>query len=302
MLDAGVIEPTTSEWASPNVLASKKDGSHCFCCDYRGLNAKTIPDAYPLPRIDDVLDSLGDAEIFKKFDFNASYWPVSVAPEDRDKTTFTSYIGTFRYRRMLFGLRNAPATFQHALYIIIGGVICQSCLIYLGDFIVFSRTNEEHLRLADEILALLRNAGVTLKQKKCAFFQPRVDCLEHVITPGKLSVATQNTKLFTHATFPKGTTQLRSFLGAANVHRRFAAGYFGIARPLNGMQRKDAEEDWDSPTQNQLEAFKTMKRKLVTPPALGLPKTNKSYIIDTNAWAYQLGVTFPQKQDEKKNE
>ena len=298
MVDAGVIEPATSEWTSPNVLVPKKDGALRFCVDYRRLFAKTIPDAYPLPRIDDCLDSLGDAEIFTALYCNAGYWQVPLSLEDCEKTTFSSYLGTFRYTQITFGLRNTPATSQRPLDIILSGVRWQSCLIYLDDVIVFSRTTEDHLRHVDEILTLLRNAGVT----KYAFFQPRVDYLRHVITPGRLSVATENTKSFTPVTFPKNTTQLRSFLGATNVYRRFVAGYSGIARPLNGMLRKDAEPDWDWPTPDQLESFETLKRKLVTPPTLGLPKTNKPYMNDTDTSAYQPGATLLQKQDETKNE
>ena len=144
MRDAGVIEPATSEWASPIVLVPKKDGSLRFCVDYRRLNAKTVPDAYPLPRIDDCLDSLGDAEIFTTLDCNARYWQVPVAPEDSDKTTFTSFLGTFRYTQMPFGLRNAPATFQRALDNILNGVRWQSSLIYLDDVIVLLRSTDEH--------------------------------------------------------------------------------------------------------------------------------------------------------------
>ena len=95
MLDAGVIEPATSEWASPIVLVPKKDGSRRFCVDYRRLNAKTVAEAYPLPRIDDCLDSLGDAQIFTTLDCDAGYWQVRIASEDRDKITFTSYLGTY---------------------------------------------------------------------------------------------------------------------------------------------------------------------------------------------------------------
>ena len=92
-----------------------------FCVDYRRLHAKTVADAYPLPRIDDCLDSLGDAQMFTTLDRNAGYWQVSVAPEDRDKTRFTSYLGTYRYVRMPFGLRKAPSTCQQALNIILSG-------------------------------------------------------------------------------------------------------------------------------------------------------------------------------------
>ena len=220
---------------------------------------------------------------------------MPVAPEDHDKTTFTLYLGTFRYTRMPFGLRSAPATFQRALDIILSGVRWQSCLIYLDGVIVFSRSTDEHLRHVEEMLTLLRRAGITLKLTKCSFFQPKVDYLGHLITPGKLSVATENTKSFAHAQFPRNTTQLRSFLGAANVYLRFVTGYSGIARPLNAMLRKDVDPDWDSPTNDELEAFETLKRKLFTPPILGLPKANRPYMIETDASAYQLGATLSQQ-------
>ena len=113
-----------------------------------------------------------------------------------------------------------------------------------------------------------------------------------MITPGKLAVTTENTKSFVHAQFPRNTTQLRSFLGAPNVYRRFVTGYSGIARPLNAMLRKDADPDWDSPTNDEREAFETLKRKLVTPPILELPKGNCPYMVDTDASAYQLGATL----------
>lgn len=105
-----------------------------------------------------------------------------------------------------------------------------------------------------------------------------------------------------HANFPQNTTQICSFLGAANVHQRFAAGYAGIARTLNGIIRKDAEPDWHSPMKDQLEALETLKRKLVAPPILGLLKTNKPCMIHTDASAYELSASFLQEQEETKKE
>ena len=217
MLCAGVIEPATSEWESPIVLVPKKDGSLRFCVDYRRLNANTVANAYPLPRIDDRLDSLRDAQIFTTLYCNAGYWQVPEAPEDRDKRTFTSYLGTYRCVRMPLGLRNAPATFQRALDIILSGVRWQTCLIYLYEVIVFSKDAETHLRNVDEVPRLLGRNGVTLKLRKCSFFQPKVDYQGHAITPGKLSVAVDDSKAFAKAIFPLTVTQLRSFLGAANL-------------------------------------------------------------------------------------
>ena len=152
----------------------------------------------------------------------------------------------------------------------------------------------------DQVLSLLRAAGVTLKLTKCSFFQPRVDYLGHVITPGKLHVAARNKEAFRTATFPRDKTQCRSFLGAANVYRRFVKAYAEIARPLNTMLKKDASPDWTNPTDAQTNAFETLKTILVSPPVLHLPKAGRPFMIDTDASAYQLGATLLQQQNEDK--
>ena len=139
----------------------------------------------PLPRMDDCIDSLGDAQVFTTLDCNFGYWQIPVAQDDRDKTTFTSHLGTYRFKRLPFGLKNAPATFQRAIDIILSSVRWQTCLIYL-DVIVFSRDEAEHLHHGDQVLSLLREPGVTLKLTKWHFFEKKVDYLGHVVMPGKL--------------------------------------------------------------------------------------------------------------------
>ena len=300
MLDAGFVEPATSEWASPVVPVPKKDGSLRFCIDLCRLNAKTVPDAYPLPRMDDCLDSLGDAAVFTTLDCNSGYWQVPIAPEDRDKTTFTTHLGTFRHLRMPFGLRNAPATFQRALDIILSGLRWQTCFIYLDDVIIFSKDIKSHLGHVDEILTLLAQAGITLELKKCEFFQPRVDYLCYVITPGQLAVALDDTKAFADCTFPRNVTQMRSFLEAANVYRRFIKNFSGTAKPFNSMLKKNAKPNWYEPTQEARDEFEFLKKQLVAPPVLALPKRGCPYMIETDASAYQLGATLLQQQDPSK--
>ena len=118
MLKQGVIELSTSEWAAPVVFAPKKDGSLRFCIDYRRLNALTIRDSYPIPRMDECIDSLGDATVFSTLDANAGYWHIPLHAEDKQKTAFTTHQGLYQFTRMPFGLTNAPVTFQRALDII----------------------------------------------------------------------------------------------------------------------------------------------------------------------------------------
>ena len=150
------------------ILVPKKDASFRFCVDYRRLNAKTAADSHPLPRMDDCIALLGHAAVFTTLDCNSGYWLIPVTPEDRDKTTFTTHMGTFRHLRMPFGLKGAPATLQRALDINVFVIRWQICLVYLGDVIVFSRTYAEHARHLDTVLSLLGSAGIYLKLKKCS--------------------------------------------------------------------------------------------------------------------------------------
>ena len=189
MLKEDVIEPASSEWASPVVLVPKPDGSMRFCVDYRRLNALTIRDSYPLPRMDECIDSLGDAQLFSTLDCNSGYWQIPVEPSDRDKTTFTSHEGTFRYTRMPFGLTNAPATFQRVVNMTLAGLTWKTCLVYLDDIIIFSQTLEEHLHHLDEVLKRLYCAGLSLKLKKCHFVKDNISYLVHIIRQRKLAVA-----------------------------------------------------------------------------------------------------------------
>jgi hypothetical protein len=255
MLAQGVIEPATCEWASPIVMVPKPDGSLRFCVDYRKLNAITVPDTYPLPRMDECIDSLGEAAIFTTLDCNSGYWQIPVDPADRDKTTFTSHYGIYRFIRLPFGLRNAPGTFQRAVDIILSGVKWKTCLVYLDDVIVFSSSREAHMRHVDEALTLLERAGLSLKLAKCQFFKDTVNYLGHVIRPGRLGVAEKNTEALKSAPMPCTQTELRSFLGLCNVYRRFVPRFATLAAPLTALLGKGTPAQLSPLTPAQIDAF-----------------------------------------------
>jgi len=122
MRSVGVIEPSTEEWASPVVMVPRPDGSVRFCIDYRKLNLMTVKDPYPIPRMDECIDSLGDARVFSTLDCNASYRQIPVAEEDKHLTAFTCHSGAWQCVRLPFGLCNAPATFKRAMDMILSGV------------------------------------------------------------------------------------------------------------------------------------------------------------------------------------
>ena len=192
MLNACVIAPSNAEWASPVVFVPKPDGSLRFCVDYRKLNSITVRDSYPMPRMDECIDSLGSANVFSTLDCNSGYWQLPVADEDQDKTTFTCHAGSYKFLRLPFGLRNAPATFQRAMDIILSRVRWKYALVYLDDIIIFSRDDDSHLRNIECVLKILQEAGATLRLSKCELFKRQVKYLGHIIRPGKLAIYGRN--------------------------------------------------------------------------------------------------------------
>ena len=169
MLQKKVIQPSTNPWASLIVLVHKKDGTLCFCVDYRKLNAVTRKDAYPLPRIDDVCLTLGSSKWFTTLDMISGYWQVEVSDQDKEKTAFSTPEGLFEFNIMPFGLCNAPATFQRLMDAVLAGLQWSSCLVYLDDVIVPGKTFGEHLMNLKTVLDCLRQAGLKLHPAKCQF-------------------------------------------------------------------------------------------------------------------------------------
>jgi hypothetical protein len=181
-LKAGVITPSKSSWASPVVLVRKKDQTVRWCIDYRKMNALTVKDAYPLPRIDMCLDCLSSASIFSAMDLQSGYWQLEIAESDRDKTAFISNHGLYEYVKMPFGLCNALSTFQRCIELILRGLQWKTLLIYIDDIVIYSSNMEDHIRALDEVLGCLSKAGLKLKPSKCDFFKNEVLYLGHVIS------------------------------------------------------------------------------------------------------------------------
>lgn len=183
MLEDGVIEEGSGAWGFPVVLVRKKDGTIRFCVDYRLLNAKTVKDVYPLPRIDDTIESLHGARRFTSLDLHSGYWQIPVAAQDKDKTGFVTRRGLFRFVRMPFGLSNAPGTFQRVMDAVLRGLTWQSCLVYLDDIIVYSRGGMgRHVVELAAVLQRLKVAGLSLKAKKCTFAARQLEYLGHELS------------------------------------------------------------------------------------------------------------------------
>ena len=294
MLKQGVIQPSTSAWASPLVLVPKKDGNLRFCVDYRRVNAITKKDVYPLPRIDDILDTLGQAHYFSTLDLASGYWQIEMDPATKDKSAFTTHAGLFEFERMPFGLCNAPATFQRLMQAVLAGMEWKFCFVYLDDILVCSRTLEEHLDHLQQVFNRLRKAGLTLKPKKCSFLQDQVIYLGHVISSKGIAPDPAKTQKVKDFPVPTDITKLKQFLGLASYYRRFIPGFAKLAHPLHSLTKKGADFYWSVECQR---AFEKLKELLTQAPVLAYPcfGEGKEFILETDA-SGGLGAVLAQKQ------
>ena len=181
MRDHRVIEPSASPWSSPVVLVKKKDGSTRFCIDYRRLNDITKKDSYPLPRIDDTIDSLAGAKWFSTLDLKSGYWQVQLSDEAKCKTAFSTGTGLWQFKVMPFGLCNAPATFERLMEQVLAGLPTTVALLYLDDILVPGRTFRQQLDNLQIVFQRLKEDKLKLNPKKCNLFQNEVKYLGHVV-------------------------------------------------------------------------------------------------------------------------
>ena len=235
LLQDDIIQESHSPYASPVVIVRKKDGSMRLCVDYRRLNAKTVRDAFPLPRIEESLDAVDNAKWFSTLDLASRFNQEAMDPADRHKTAFITPFGLYEYNRMPFGLTNAPATFSRLMQRCLNELIFQILLVYLDDIIVYSGTFKEHLDRLDRVFARLKEHGLKFKPTKCCFLRERVTYVGHQLSADGVSPDPDKVAAVAEWKVTASVKELRLFLGFAGYYRRFVNGFAQIAGPLHEL-------------------------------------------------------------------
>ncbi|KAK3086913.1 hypothetical protein FSP39_025347 [Pinctada imbricata] len=293
--DKGIIRPSNSPWSSPLVLAKKKNGKLRLCVDYRKVNSLTTKDAFPLPRIQDCLDSVSGARWFSTLDLTAGYHQVKVKESDIPKTAFVTKYGHFEYTTMPFGLTNAPGTFQKLMELALAGLQWNTCLIYLDDVIIFSRDAKEHLTRLEHVVEKIKQAGLKLKPEKCQMFQEEVIFLGHRVNKDGILPDKSNIQKIVDWSRPTTPTEVKQFLGTATYYRRFVKGFSAISKPLTELTQKDKPFHWTSECQ---QAFDKLKNELIGPEIMGVPDPEQGdFILDCDACDVGIGGVLSQIQD-----
>ena len=303
MLDGGAIRPSQSPWCNAVVLVRKKDGGLRFCIDFCRLNRWTKKDTFPLPRMQETMESMVGARLFSTMDLKSGFWQVKMAKESQQYTAFTvGSMGVYEFLRMPYGLCNAPATFQRLMQNCLGELNLTYALIYLDDVIVFSSMEEDHIHRLRVVFGRFLEHGLKLKPSKCHFLQDEITFLSHQISAEGMKPGTENLRAIAEMAPPTTYTGIREYTGMTGFFRWFIKGYAKIAKPLNDLLSGEASKLKSEPVQltpEALQAFEELKMKCMMAPVLAFADFEKEFRLETDASNDGLGAVLLQQDDEK---
>lgn len=295
LLDAGIIEPSTSAYAAPVLLVKKSDGSFRLCADLRKINLKTLPDNFPIPNMSEMIDLLSGAKYFSSLDLTSGFHQMSMHPSHAHLTAIATEAGHFQFKRMPFGLKNASASFQRLMSIVLSGLSHMQIAVYIDDVIIASNTIEEHIEKLKIVFQRLNEANLKLKPKKCSLLKTEVTYLGHRVKEGQVEPDPRNIESITKSLPPKTKKQVRAFLGLTGFYRKFIPNYSKVALPLTNLTKETCNFKW---TTLEQEAFNKLKDSLTSQPCLKLPDFSRPFALCTDASKYALGAVLIQEDED----
>jgi hypothetical protein len=289
MINAGIIELSKSSFSSPLVTVKKKDGSLRLCVDFRKLNAVTVSRKWPIKRVQDIFDKMSGSTIFTLIDCKSGYWQFAIKENCRQYTAFSTNNGHYQFKRVPFGLKNAPAFFCEMMFRILGHLPFVEN--FVDDIIIFSTTIEKHFQHVEHVLNLLNEAYLKINVAKCVWFTDSIRILGHQVSKNGISPDDSKIEVIKKRQEPTNVKQLQCFLGLANYYRRFVQDFSTLAKPLYELLKQNKKWEWTSECKK---AFELLKVKLTEYPILKLPEPNNKFVLYTDASKVAIGAILAQ--------
>lgn len=297
LLDKNFIRASSSSAAAPVLFVKKPGGGLRFCVDYRGLNAITRKDRYPLPLIHETLRSLSKARWLTKLDVIAAFHKIRIKEGDEWKTAFRTRYGLFEYLVTPFGLTGAPATFQRYINGTLQEFLDEFVSAYLDDVLIYSSGSlKDHRKKVRMVMKKLLDAGLQIDIDKCAFETQSVKYLGFIVEAGKgIRVDPEKIRAVEEWERPRTVKGVRGFVGFANYYREFVPNFSEIARPLTALTKKGVLFVW---TDQCEEAFRRLKTLLICAPVLAQWDPDRKTVVETDSSGYAIGGALSQYDDE----
>jgi transposase InsO family protein len=310
LVDDGLVSPTDSPYNFPLLCVPKKsaDGTKKYrlVVDFRRLNDITEGDAWPLPNITDILDSVGNAQYWCTYDLKAGFHQIEVAEESRHLLAFQGPGTHLAYNRMPFGLKTAPATMQRLMNIVLSGSSSGGdpkkdlkAFVYMDDIVQFADNLTEMSEKMRSLLTLFRQHNLKIQPEKCQFLRHEIAFLGHHISRGQIKPCEDNVSAIKAFPIPKTPKDIKSFLGMAGYYRRFVDKFAEYGEPLTALTRKNAEFIWTDKCQKSYEYFKNC---LMSYPVLRHFQPEKGIILTTDASSYAIGAILSQLDEEQEQD
>lgn len=295
LLDEGIIEESSSLWAAAYVLAKKKYGEFRLCIDFRKLNSLTKKSVYPLPNIDECLETLSGKKFFTQIDFKSGFWQIQMGEKSKELTAFKTEDGQFQFKRMPFGLTNAPALFQRMINSVLAGLKGMNLQVFIDDICIATKTWSEHLALLKETLKKVIQANLKIKADKCVFAANKVKFLGHEISEHGIKQDPDKLKALLKLPAPNDVKEVKRILGMLSYYRKFVKNFATLAEPLTTLTRKNVEFNWG---ESQKRAFKDLLGELKKNATLTHYDHSKPTLIKTDASRSGVAGMLLQKHED----
>jgi hypothetical protein len=292
LMDKGLIRESSSPCVVPTMLSPKNDGGWRMCIDSRAINKITMRYIFPLPRMDELMDFLSGAKFFSNIDLKRGYHHIIMREGDEWKTKFKTNEGLYEWFVMSFSLTNAPSTFMRLMNEVLKDFIGKFVIVYLDDILIFSETEEEHMKHLTLVMRRLQQEKLLIDMKKSSFMKKELIYLGFVISSNELKMDNKKVKSIREWPSSRNIFEVRSFHGLASFYRKFIRNFSGIFAPMmDTVKKRHKTFHW---TEEEERSFKLLKEKIIGQTVLVFPYFSKTFQVRCDTSEFVVGAVLSQ--------